>query len=273
MDDVSRVAHPAAFGYWELPRDYVHASEELVVQKLLTEHHIAPRGVIHLGAHMGEELMPYAIAGFEAILFVEPQPRVYTRLEANVAAADRLLDHIDEPTGSPRARIATVEAAVGDHDGMTTLNVFKRRTVLSSVLEPTPELARDLVAQVKSGTTWYKRPFAFLFVHRLVGAPKHVDVRLATLDTIVAELPPGWDPAQFNVLRMNIQGAELMALQGASRTLPHLDLVFFETNLTDRYRGAPTDEQFESLLAASGFRRSFAYRRGGIGNVAYVRRR
>jgi FkbM family methyltransferase len=274
MDDVGRVADPAASAYCEMPTVPLAQSAVFVMQKLLTIHDIAPRGVIHLGGHLGEEILPYAMVGFETMLLVEPQPSVYRRLEANAAAAERLLDHLDGFAGaSLRPRIETVQAAVGDHDGRGTLNVFRRVSFLSSMLEPTPELAKGRVAQVKSAAVWYKRPFAFLLVHWRLGAPKAVDVRLATLDTIMAELPPGWDLSQFNVLRMNIQGAELMALQGATRTLPGLELVFFETNLSPRYRGAPTDEQFDRLLAESGFRRSFAFRRGDVGNVAYTRQR
>lgn len=48
--------------------------------KLLAEHEVEPRGVIHVGAHHGQEVPHYAACGFGRVMLIEPNPECIEEL-------------------------------------------------------------------------------------------------------------------------------------------------------------------------------------------------
>ena len=52
---------------------------------------------------------------------------------------------------------------------------------------------------------------------------------------------------------MNIQGAELMALQGATKALDHLKGILLEINFNERYNDSPSADALDEYLAGFGF--------------------
>jgi Methyltransferase FkbM domain len=65
------------------------------------------------------------------------------------------------------------------------------------------------------------------------------------------ELPP----ARIGLLSIDVQGAELLVLQGAGSVLPHVGAVLVEVSFMPLYRGGAQIEEVDALLSASGFRR------------------
>lgn len=80
---------------------------------------VEPRGLVHVGAHHGEEMPHYRAAGFEhdRITLVEPNPAAASLLRASF----------------PRARV--VECACSDAPGEALLHVM-RRTNVSTLVAP-----------------------------------------------------------------------------------------------------------------------------------------
>lgn len=228
---------------------------QLILRRLLDGAGVRPRGVIHVGASVGEELAAYLLLGFSRTLMIEANPAAIPALEQNVAAVNRIAGRFDERMGlaSAPARASAVHCAAGAEDGEIELHVMAVPT-LSSVLPPqTGAIARDEVE-------WFA----------VVERPR---VPLRRLDRVAEELQHGWRAADFNVLRLNIQGAELMALRGAERWLAHIELVFAEVNLAERYGGCPSLEQLDEFLLGHGFVRRWGYRWDPTGGDAvYVRR-
>jgi FkbM family methyltransferase len=187
----------------------------LDLTSLAKTHEIKPRGVIHIGAHEGKELARYREMGFQKILFVEADPEVFARLQKNVG---------DEPG------VILAQCAVGNTSGRAASRVTSMDH--SSSLLP-----------LKRHKTLYPD----------IVETQTFEVRTVTLDALLAELP--LDPAEFNFLNIDIQDAELLALQGADKTLTQIDAINTAVNFEERYEGCAQIEEIDAFLEQRGFRR------------------
>lgn len=200
---------------------------------LMAGHGLAPRGIIHVGAHNGEEVAAYLGLGFERVLLVEANPALAASLAARFA---------DEP------RVAVESCAVTDADGTVDLHIASS-TVASSILE----LGRhaDMFPDI-----------------RQTGS---VPVRARTLDGVLAD--PRHAGGAYNIAVIDIQGAELLALRGANRLLPALDGLLIEVNFAELYQGSAQIEDIDDLLFAGGFARvmTMSPYRSAYGDAFYRR--
>jgi len=231
-------------------------------------------GAIHLGGHIGQELPMYAALGFRRVVMVEPLEREFAQLQQRVDAFNEtcgpIADFISEPV---RPRAHAVRCAISDRSGESTF-YRTRITSLSSLARPVPQNFNAQWKEVQHLLPWYKRPAGWLmtaWMNMTALNYEELKVPCQTLDALVGGLPHGWRAADFSYLRMNIQGAELLALQGGPQTLKHISLIDLETNIDERYEGAPTKEAFDRLLGEHGFSCVFGYRIGALGNLAYAR--
>lgn len=183
--------------------------------QLFKTYAIAPRGVIHVGAHEGKELATYRKLGFKRILFVEANPEVFRRLHARIGGEEGVI-------------LANV--AVSDRSGTVQLNVTSMDQ--SSSILPLKTHAE---------------------IYPSIRVVNTVEVRALTIDELLSELQ--LDPADFNYLNLDIQGAELMALRGAARTLQHIEAVNTEVNFAELYAGCALIKQLEEHLAGHGLNR------------------
>lgn len=188
---------------------------ELDLGVLCWEAGIKPRGIIHVGAHEGQELEAYQKMGIQSVLFIEANPTVHDRLS-------RRLD------GVPGVRV--IHRAITDREGTVMLRVASFDQS-SSVLP---------LAEHRT-------------VYPGIVEVDQVAVRGSSLDGLVDEL--GLDPAQYNLLHLDIQGAEGLALRGATRLLSRIEGVRAELNFAELYAGCAQIEEIDAILAASGFRR------------------
>jgi FkbM family methyltransferase len=86
--------------------------------------------------------------------------------------------------------------------------------------------------------------------------PDHViTVAGKTLDYVLKE--QNLTPQSFNVLVIDVQGAELLVLRGAASLLPHLDVVNTEVNFEELYHGGAQIDEIDDFLAPYGFRRVY----------------
>ena len=227
-------------------------------------------GVLHLGGHVGQELPMYAALGFNKVVMVEALDEEYQKLSKRIAAFNESCGHIAKFMGGEQAsRAHAVRCAVSDYSGTTN---FYRTGVssLSSLSKPQHENFSDLWSAFGDSLPLHKRLMLRMMSRRAVSY-REVSVPCLTLDEVVAGLPHGWKADDFTYLRMNIQGSELKALQGGSDALAHIVLIDLETNIEQRYQGAPSKNDFDMLLEPLGFRAVFGYRVGPMGNLFYAR--
>ncbi|WP_437944265.1 FkbM family methyltransferase [Sorangium sp. So ce281] len=248
----------------------------LCAYQYLFERLAVPRtGVLHLGGHIGQELPMYAALGFRRVVMVEPLEREFAQLQRRVdafnATCGPIADFIDDPV---RPRAYAVRCAVADRSGEVSF-CRTHMTSLSSLSRPVPENFAEQWEEARS-LPWYKRPVGWLTTALQTATAlryQEIKVPCTTLDGLVGGLPYGWRASDFSYLRMNIQGAELRALQGGAQTLEHVRLIDLETNISRRYEDAPARQDFDRLLSGHGFSCVFAYRIGGLGNLVYARTR
>ncbi|XZN96694.1 MAG: FkbM family methyltransferase [Microcoleus sp.] len=187
----------------------------LDLQKLCQQYSIAPRGVIHIGAHEGQEMQEYQVMGADKVLFVEANPSVFERLKLHIA-------------GIPNVWLAN--CAISNQNGTVNLRV-NSHDMSSSILP------LKLHKEIYPG---------MLEVNQ-------VTVTSKTLDSLMQESP--LNSSEFNILVIDIQGAELLALQGARETLKYIDAISTEVNCEELYEGCALIDQVDDFLKVYGFQR------------------
>jgi len=116
------------------------------------------------------------------------------------------------------------------------------------------------------------QPKEHLFKHPGVGFSGTVEVRGITLDTLLRRT--GVDPKLHNFISIDIQGAELLALKGATATLPHTDAIYTEVNFIEMYKGCGLVGELDEFLAEYGFQRRLTHDTGlGWGDALYIKPR
>jgi FkbM family methyltransferase len=226
----------------ELPRaatDSVQASLDSYFAAAMHEglrgrFQVSKRGIIHLGAHVGAEMASYILAGYDKVLYVEPHPETHRTLVANVAAAEARRRALADLLGAPfEPMFQTRCVAAGDRTGETMLHVTPRSE--NNTIHPgyADAILKHLGGELASS----------------------IRVPVRTLDELMENLELGWKPEDFGVLYANIEGAELMALRGAERTLASLEVVVVETSdqVVELGSSVPRTSELDAFLTTHGF--------------------
>lgn len=188
----------------------------LDLKQLCEKHSISPKGVIHIGAHEGGEIDNYLAMGVNKVLFVEANPTVFKRLEEKVGKIPN---------------VQAVNCAISDKCGSVTLHVTSMDQ--SSSILPLKH-HKEIYPDIKE-------------THQVIVSTK-------TLDILMSEL--NLSPAEFNILNIDIQGAELLAFQGSSDTLKYIEAINTEVNYQELYEGCALIDQIDAFLGKHGFDRS-----------------
>jgi FkbM family methyltransferase len=165
------------------------------------------RGVIHAGAHLGEEALAYQNCGIRDVLWIE----------GNEKLLPALTDHVSRFGGH---RVAHALLAEVDND--TRVFHITNNGQSSSLLE--------------FGTHEYISP-EVKFIRDDVMATK-------TLDRVVFEN----GALGYNFLNMDLQGAELLCLKGATETLAHVDYIYTEINIDEVYEDCARLQDLDAFL-------------------------
>ncbi|WP_298379527.1 FkbM family methyltransferase [Azospirillum sp.] len=202
--------------------------------ELFPRHGVVPRGVVHVGAHEGEEYEGYVEAGCRRVLFIEADPDTFARL------TPRFADNSD---------VTCVNLAVSDVNGRASFSRMSG-SQSSSLLRPKRHL--DLYPHITLSET--------------------IEVETATLPTILAER--GLDSADYNILAMDTQGAERLILAGCGDLLARFDAVATEVNYAELYEGCGLIGDLDDLLFPHGFERveETSPHHHSWGDAFYVRR-
>ncbi len=72
--------------------------------------------------------------------------------------------------------------------------------------------------------------------------------------TTIDEVTAGTEFRTAEFMKLDVQGAELLVLEGASQTLQSIEAVLMEVNLLEIYSGVPLFDQTVAFMAGRGFR-------------------
>lgn len=173
-------------------------------------------GVLHVGAHMGEEVPAYQDAGYKRIHLVEANPEVLPQLSEKFA-------------GIPMIEIIPV--AVGESSGTADFVVHK---TIKGGMESSGMLALDRLGEIVP----------------VFNSDIHHKVPMVTIDELFVQ--HGLHRA-VDLLVIDIQGAELQALRGAVMALREVVHVICEVNLISNYKGCPLERDIDAFMDAQGF--------------------
>jgi FkbM family methyltransferase len=132
----------------QAPPEILREGLASTVQSLCSKYRIHPRGIVHVGAHSGQELEEYAHLGVSKILFVEPLPELAERLR-------------QESAGEPRVDVAN--CALAESCGTRDFYVYG-------------ESQQSSLFQMKPGMPGHEK-----------GVARTLKVATKTLDSLLAE--------------------------------------------------------------------------------------
>lgn len=200
---------------------------------LFKKYNVHATGVIHIGAHFGQEAQAYWDEGIRNLLFIEAVRPTYKRL----------CQEMTKFTGS-----ICVNACVSDRDGdIVDFRISNNEGQSSSMLEfDTHRIEHPTVVFTEKTRLQTKR-----------------------VETIFKERD--LDPSLFNFVNIDIQGAELMALKGMD--LSCIDYAYIEVNEKHLYKDCPLVGEIDAYLAERGlYRVETKMTTHGWGDAFYIRK-
>lgn len=201
--------------------------------KMYEKYGIQKKGVIHIGAHEGTENKFYQELIIPKVLFVEANPEVYRRLCDNMKEF---------------SNVQSVCCAISDRIGECLLHVTSMDQSSSVLPLKHHKVVFPSIKEVKC-----------------------ITVKCTTLDSLVEELH--LNPADFNFINIDIQGAELLAFRGAENLLKnHIQAINTEVNYEEMYESCALKTDIDKFLNQFGFKCVEVYKAHSTwGDAFYVK--
>lgn len=187
-------------------------------RELFPKYNIRPKGVLHVGANVGEEAPVYKELGILRQIWVEANYDIFQKLEQNLS---------DNPQAYP------VHACISDVPGEKVIfNVSNNGSQSSSIL--------DLGTHAT--------------VHPEVRYINSLTMRAQTLMGLYgSSIGPVIDGCDF--LNIDLQGAELKALRGMGMLLSNFKWAYLEVNKEELYKGCALVEEIDGYMKKFSFKR------------------
>ena len=191
------------------------------IKNILNKFHIKPLGVIHLGAHKGEELKLYKKLNIKNILLYEANKKLINYLKFKSTIFNFIFD----------MNIKIINKVIYDKKSICKLNITSN-SQSSSILDLGihKELYPNIVKE------------------------EEVLVEGNTLDD---EFSNFYNINNYNFLNIDIQGAELLALLGAQTILNKLDIIYTEIHYDYVYKNCALVSDIDNLLKKYNFVRYY----------------
>jgi FkbM family methyltransferase len=173
-------------------------------------------GVVHVGAHMGEEVPAYRDFGWSPMYLIEANPEVVPALSAKFDGQND---------------VSVLPIAVGDREGEIDFAVHKTKKggMESASILPLWKLGE--IVPVFSSDSVHKVP-------------------ISTIDLLSSS---GAFTEKVGLVVIDVQGAELLVLKGAKQFLQTVDAVICEVNLIENYKGCALEQEIVEYMEALGF--------------------
>ena len=187
----------------------------LDLSAMCMKYHIVPRGVIHIGAFDGKEFLKYESMGIKNVIFIEANPLLAEGL------SNKFIDN---------ENVQVFSCAISDSNGVS-------RFYVTSSDQSSSLLKLNKHKEIYPG----------------IVETCDFDVETKTLEALCIE--NNIDLTLYNILNIDIQGAELRAFMGAGRILDNIDLINTEVNYEELYFGCALIGELDEFLEQRGFTR------------------
>lgn len=186
----------------------------------IVEKYGIPNGIIHLGAHLAEEMQDYINYKIDNVVWVEANPRLYEELKSiikdtNHIAISELLSDIDNV----------------DMKFNIAKNYYNGNYQSSSVLEfGTHEINHPHIKMVDS-----------------------IILKSKTINTVFNEY--GLDFNNYDFLNLDLQGYELPVIIGFGDNISKMKYIYSEVNTDEVYKNCSKIGDLDNYLFNYGFER------------------
>lgn len=188
--------------------------------ELLVKHGVTPTGIVHIGAHYGQEADHYRGYVGERVVWVEAHPEYYAKLSDNPSLGSQI----------------AINACISDVTGEQVDFYITKDEYASSLLKPEFHQVQNPHAPITGTIKVSTITYADLLVQH---------------SGLVADLMN-----EANVLVLDVQGAEKMVLEGMG-SLDQFAAVATEYSTVEFYEHGPRLSDLDEMLGAAGFRRVF----------------
>jgi FkbM family methyltransferase len=183
--------------------------------ELVSKHNIEIKGVLHVGASTGQERFIYDKYTKGKVVWVEAIPRVYADLVFNIEEFENQI---------------ALNLCVSNVDGeQVEFNVSNNESQSSSILE----LAHHSTIHPEVHYT-----------HKLKMVTSRLDTALKNINIEC-----------INFLNIDLQGAELLALQGLGEYINQFDWALLEVNKQETYKECVLIDDLDYFMLQKGFER------------------
>jgi FkbM family methyltransferase len=186
---------------------------------VLSRLNINPRGAIHIGAHKGEELNLYRKLKIKNVLLYEANKRLINYLKIKSLFFNFLF----------KMNIKVINKIIYNKNLPCRLNITSN-TQSSSIL--------SLGLHKKLYPNIIKK-----------------DENLVDGSTLNSEFKNFYNINDYNILNMDIQGSELLALLGANDIISNLDVIYTEINYDYIYENCALINEIDDYLTKHDFTR------------------
>lgn len=211
----------------------------LPFRELVQRYKLQLQTIWHVGAYQGEERFTYST--------LEPKPRRVFWIEGDEGSCYAI-----------RQRIASEGPA------------FETEQVFRAYLWSKAGERRRLYRASNGQSSSILEPLEHLKEHPDVLFEFDTLVETDVLEYYITKCTFGYG----NVLVMDVQGAELMVLEGADYYVPHFDAIYLEVNYKEMYYKCSMLFELDNFLSAKGFlRMDTQMTPHGWGDALYVNQR
>jgi FkbM family methyltransferase len=209
----------------------------LNLNNIIKKNSLNINGVLHIGAHFGEEYNTYVSNNINDLIFFEPVPVTFEKLKENL-----------------QGKAILVNKALGNTEGKITMNIETANNGQSnSILKPALHLTQ--YPHIKFKDT--------------------IEVDITTLDKFMVELYSNGffgETPKYNMINIDVQGYELEVFKGATKTLETIDYIVTEVNRDVVYHQCVFVDDLDIFLNKYGFKRIETTWDGGTwGDALYIK--
>ncbi len=210
----------------------------MIHKHIINQYNIKPCGVIHIGAHIGEEIEHYIDIGIKKLIYIEANYEVMDALKNNVNKYKNKID------------VEIYNFAITDKKGL--FDFYVTNNLMSSSLY-----------KLKLHKKYYPDVFE----------AKTIKVFGITFDDFIIEY--NINISDYNILVMDIQGAELNVLKGATKNINNFEMIVSEISREEIYDGGCLHNQLTEFLEGNNFKMLNFFENQGKPNddAIYISRR
>jgi FkbM family methyltransferase len=214
------------------------------LQEILNKYELKPKGVIVVGAHWAEEHNQFLDCGITNFVYVEPCRESFRKM-VRTAFGFRFPEDV------------LPEWAY--ESGRTSLTNYEKFGVISTTTfnvacgEEEGDFPMYVSHQNQGQSNSLLKPELHTIQHPEVVFDDAEVVRVIPLD----KLP--FNRGDYDMLYMDVQGAEGLVLKGAEETLRNINFIMTECNRGQTYEGNMEIEEMDAFLGERGFVRVETY--------------